>query len=376
MTEPLVVVGGGVVGCAVAREAAADRDVILVERDDVASGATGRAAGLDTLAADFRHLPEIAAAGTTFLREYDGTRGFEYAACPGLELVERGGEPSDAADELRAGGIDAEHLDAGETGALHPGLETGALAGSLAFAGTGWFDPPTYARALRDDAIERGATVRTGTSCTGIRTGDGRVTGVETTDGTVPAGAVVAAAGWRTADLVADHLALPVRPYRTQVVVLPTDGDWRDRPLGWSPADDVYFRPTREGNLLVGGGSAPVENPADAPSTADPGFRESVAPIVDRLFRGVESAAPVGTWAGVDGATPDTYPIIDAPDDAPEGLVLATGFHGRGVMLAAVAAKLVRSFVAGEPRPFRTGPFALERFGSRSPDFEFYSASA
>ncbi|WP_154020450.1 FAD-dependent oxidoreductase [Halorubrum halophilum] len=84
----------------------------------------------------------------------------------------------------------------------------------------------------------------------------------------------------------------------------------------------------------------------------------------------------VDGWAGIDGATPDTRPIIDSPGDAPDGLVIAAGFHGRGVMSAPVARRLIRSLVAAEDSPLPSEPFSLDRFSSRSPDFEFMSISA
>ena len=92
-------------------------------------------------------------------------------------------------------------------------------------------------------------------------------------------------------------------------------------------------------------------------------------PLLDR-------AQFVNGWAGIDGATPDTRPVVDAPDEGPAGLVVATGFHGRGVMTAPVAATAVRELVGGEPAPFALSTFALDRFDSRSPDFEFVSVSA
>jgi len=56
-------------------------------------------------------------------------------------------------------------------------------------------------------------------------------------------------------------------------------------------------------------------------------------------------------------------------------LLVATGFHGRGVMTAPVAATLLRSFVTGEESGLPEDVFALERFEPTSPEFEFTSIS-
>lgn len=65
-------------------------------------------------------------------------------------------------------------------------------------------------------------------------------------------------------------------------------------------------------------------------------------------------------------------PILDAP----EGLVVAAGFYGRGVMTAPVAATAVESLVREMEAPFPPDPFRLDQFESPSQDFEFVSISA
>ena len=113
------------------------------------------------------------------------------------------------------------------------------------------------------------------------------------------------------------------------------------------------------------------ESPEGASENEDEAFRDHVVELLPRFGR----ARFVNGWAGVDGATPDTRPIVDAPEEAPDGLVVATGFHGRGVMIAPVAAA-VRSLADGTEPPFPLAPFELDRFDSRDPDFEFHSISA
>jgi glycine/D-amino acid oxidase-like deaminating enzyme len=59
--------------------------------------------------------------------------------------------------------------------------------------------------------------------------------------------------------------------------------------------------------------------------------------------------------------------------DAPDGLVIAAGFHGTGVMDSPCIATAVRSLVTGESAPFALDRFELARFDSRSSDFDFTS---
>jgi len=116
-----------------------------------------------------------------------------------------------------------------------------------------------------------------------------------------------------------------------------------------------------------------VNDPTAVSGDADESFKLDVAGFVPGLVRGFENAGFVNGWAGVDAATPDTRPIIDAV--GPEGLVVATGFNGLGVMASPVVGPTVRERLTGESAPFTTEPFALSRFDSLSPEFEYVSTS-
>jgi glycine/D-amino acid oxidase-like deaminating enzyme len=146
--------------------------------------------------------------------------------------------------------------------------------------------------------------------------------------------------------------------------------------MGWIPGSHVYFRPEVNGDLLVGGWSFAEDDPVGASEKADEEFRTHVAGLVPTFLDDLERAGFVDGWAGIDAATPDTRPIVDAPDDAPDGLVVATGFHGRGVMTAPVTATVVRDLLLDASPSLPHEPFALDRFDSRSAEFPFHSISS
>lgn len=379
----VVVVGGGVIGCAIARELAPAHRVLVLERNEIASGATARAAGEVTMTPSYTDEPAIAAHANEFFRDYDGTGAFEYVETPSIELVFPDREASARArvKRLRDDGVDVSFLDAASLEERWPRLDTTDYVGAVLHRDTGHLDPYTLTTTLQDDAADHGCRFMTGVTVTDVLvkgTPDtSRVTGVETDAGTVQADHVVMAAGWRTQTLLDDIIQLPVRPYRTQCLVLrPTIDLPPSFPMGWIPGEHVYFRPETNGDLLVGGWSFAEDEPERASRHADESFRDHVAELVPRLLRADESLRFVDGWAGIDGATPDTRPIIDIPSDGPGGLVVATGFHGRGVMTAPVAGTLVRCLITGEAPPFPRDQFVLSRFEERSPDFEFYSISA
>ncbi|MFC4438973.1 MULTISPECIES: NAD(P)/FAD-dependent oxidoreductase [Natrialbaceae] len=374
----VAIVGGGVVGCAVARELAPSLEVTLFERDALACGATARAAGEITMTPSYTDYPRIAEYANEFFRKYDGTGNVEFVERDSFELVSPAREETvrRRVDRLASEGFDVAFLEPADVERRHPRLDLESFAGAVRHGDTGFLDPYTLTTSLAADAERDGARIRTGTPVDGLRVDDGRVASVETETGVVRAERVVVAAGWHTPEIVSDHLALPIRPYRTQCVVLePEDPIASSFPMGWVPGDHVYFRPELNGNLLVGGWSFAAEEPATASGDADREFLEHVATLVPMFLRGFDGARTSGDWAGIDAATPDTRPIVDAPDDGPDGLAVATGFHGRGVMTAPVAAALVRALVTETEPPVPTEPFELDRFDDRSSDFEFVSIS-
>jgi len=374
-----VVVGGGVSGVAAARELATDRDVLVCERDQIAGGATALAAGEVTMVPSWPDYPAIADYATEFFRRYDGTGEFSFTECPSVELVtpEREAVTRRRVDRLSDDGLPIRYVEPDVLGERFPRLDLGEFAGGVEYGDTGYLDPYTLATTLGEDATDRGATVRTGATVTDLLVDGGAVRGVEVDGQRVTADRVVVAAGWQTREFLADHVEVPVRPYRTQCLVLDAPkplGD--DVPMGWIPGEHVYFRPEENGQLLVGGWSFAEDDPAAASEQADEGFREHAAELLPRFLDDADEARIVDGWAGCDAATPDTRPIVDAPTNGPDGLVVATGFHGRGVMTAPVTAAVVAGLVRDAEPPFPADPFALDRFDDRSADFEFFSISA
>ncbi|MFB9809656.1 NAD(P)/FAD-dependent oxidoreductase [Haladaptatus pallidirubidus] len=363
-SHDVIVVGGGVIGCAVARELATDHDILVVERGQIATEATALAAGEITMTPLYTDNPSIADYANEFFSKYDGTGQFEFTERPSLELVppDRKYEARKRIERLAADSLTVSFLKPDVVEANYPRFNLEEFVGVIKYQDTGFVDPYTLAMTLKNDAESQGATILTDTTVTDIRIADEHVNGVNTSEGTFDAPHVVVATGWRTEQFLRDYAQLPIRPYRTQCIVLdPIKAVSNEFPMGWIPGEHVYFRPERTGSLLVGGWSFTEDNPDSASEKEDEVFRDHVANLVPGFLRGFERARFVNGWAGVDGATPDTRPIIDAPRDAPDGLVVAAGFHGRGVMTAPVAATVVRTLIAGEQCPFPRDPFVLSR---------------
>lgn len=369
----VVVIGGGVIGCAVARTLASDLDVLLLEKGRIASEASGLAAGNINPALSYPDRPAIARHISAAFERAEESGAVRFTRRPRVELAvedARAGARRRAI-ELRDRGLSVAYVEAERVEAEYPLFDLDGYAGAIRYADGGWVDPHRHTIALRREAGDRGAEFRTGTRVRSIETTDGCWT-VRTPSEESTADRLVVAAGWRTGDLLAPLVDLPVKPFLTQCVTIeppsPLDEDF---PMGREPVANLYFRPDRNGDLLVGGGRTSIDNPTAASGGVEPrpDFRRTVAETVPGFLRGFDAAAAGDGWAGVDGATPDGRPIIDAPAVGPDGLVVATGFHGGGIRDSPVAAAVVRSLVLDTSLPFDGAPFALSRFESRSSDF-------
>lgn len=372
-TYDVVIVGGGVAGCAAAYRLASDADVALVEKGQIAGEASGLAAGLVAPTLFYGDHPEVARYANDWFRRVDGTGNFTFHRSPRVEFIQPDSE-SDArqrAASLSTVGFPVSFLEPADVETDYPWFDASEFAGAVEYEDTGWVDPYEYTVALHRAADARGVDVVTGTRVTGLHGGgDGdAVTGVETEAGTVTADTVVVAAGWRTADLVAAYADLPVRPFRLQCAVLQPTAPLDDAfPLGRVARDELYFRREINGNLLVGGGEYFEDEPESVvPSvTTDEAFRQHVARTLPTFLADPELEFVDG-WASVDGATPDTFPIVDSVHP---GLVVATGLNGLGMVSSPIVAEAVHALVTGAEAAFPLEPFAADRFPDGDLDFD------
>lgn len=370
-SERVVIVGAGVSGLAAARELAPDHEVLVLDAGGVAADTSSRASGMISL--PLEPFPDAwSAFARESFRDLDGQGVFSFTERETVRLVRESTGRPEAPTEEPGFYTPAKLTD------RYPGSfgDLSGYAGGMVYDGTGYLDALDYAMTLKWAAERAGAAVYRDHAVTDLRVEDGEVVGVETEYGTVDADRVVYATGWRTRDLLAEYVELPVRPLRwNAVVVEPAEPLPPDCPMGSEAGNRIYWRPTDRGDVLIGGNEHLLADPDGTPMGVEAAFRDTVFESVAPVLRGVaegrlrrEDCCPTA-----DSASPDGLPIVDAPPEAPDGLVAVTGLHGRGVMLSPVVGRAVRSLVTGEEAPFPTDPLRLERFEDRHADFEYLS---
>jgi glycine oxidase len=374
-TADVVVVGGGVIGTAIAwRAATAGLDVVLVDpaRGDAASlVAAGMLAPVsEALFGEGALLRvNLLAVGRfgSFAAELEEVTGQQVG-------VRREGtmaiayDPGDYAALIRltafrrSAGLDAEELDSRACRQLE-GFLTPDVHGGVLFAGDWSVDNRRYAAALRDAAAAAGVRfVRDRVSQLLVH--HGRATGVHLADdgGDISAGAVAVAAGCWSGGLAGlpDPLRAAVRPVKGQLLRL-------RHPAGMAPVishtiratvrgADVYLVPRADGEVIVG--ATQEERGPDRAVTAG---------AVHDLLHDAMSVLPVTselilaeTCAGLRPGTPDNGPIVGGTGVG--GLLLATGHYRNGILMSPVTADAVVAYLTGQPPAAEWEPFTPWRF--------------
>lgn len=370
----VAIVGGGLIGLSIAwRLARAGRSVVVVERDTIGAGASLAATGMLAPAAE--HEPgsdPLLPLALESLRLWPGFRDalesetglpIDYRA-DGTVVVAIGRDEVERLrfryDLQRRSGLDAAWLPGTEVRRLEPALRPSVTAG-VHCPSDHQVDPRLVMAALAEACRRAGVTLVEGTAVAGLDWSGGTVTGIRAGDGSVTADTVVLASGAWSGEggLLPETLALPVRPLKGQSMALRTTA--RTGTLGrmiWT--EQVHMAPKSDGQLIVG---ATVE---------DCGFRSGITAgglyaLLEgarRVLPGIEEMEVEAVWGGYRPTSDDDAPIIDTL--AP-GLVVATGHHRNGYLLAPVTADAVAELVTRGALPEIAKPFTRSRFDRPEP---------
>ncbi|WP_328496852.1 glycine oxidase ThiO [Streptomyces sp. NBC_00414] len=261
-------------------------------------------------------------------------------------------------------GLESEWLSGRECRRLEPMLAPG-VRGGLRVDGDHQIDPRRLTAALVT-ACERAGVVFHRTWAERLTVVRGRAAGVVTTDGTeLSAGQVVLAAGSLSGRLagVPEHVLPPVRPVKGQVLRLAMPAvPERTAPFlsrtvrAIVRGSHVYLVPRENGELVVGATSEEL----GWDTTVTAGGVYELLRDAHELVPGITELPLTETRAGLRPGSPDNAPLL-GPTGLP-GLLLATGHHRNGVLLApvtgdALAHALTTGELPDEARPFTPGRF-------------------
>lgn len=360
----VVIVGGGVVGAACARQLAmAGRRVRLIERGGTAGEAWRASAGM--LAPQIEVpiddvLFELGVAGREFYAQnaegLRDTTGIDIGLAEGGILQAATRELEVETLKARVGwqrqhGHHCEWLDPDEVRRDWPWLAT--TFGGLLAPRDGYLDPVKLVEALRADAIRLG-TQLVSDHVTTLTRSNGRVTGVQGREWH-PADHVVLAAGAWSGRIANLPRPISVEPVRGQLVAYPwPEGAKQATVFG----QGGYLLP--RGKEGVAGST--MEHAGFVPEVTEAGIA-AIRARAEQLVPALQSAKILRAWAGLRPGTPDGRPIVGREPDV-DGLWYATG-HGRsGILFAGITGQIIGDLLAGEATFEEAEVLRPERFWS------------
>jgi sarcosine oxidase, subunit beta len=365
-TADVIIVGGGIIGASIAYHLTKKgvRDVIVLERDRLGSGSTGKNAGGIRLQFSSeinvrlsqRSLPHI----ERFADEIGTDPHFRQVGYLFLITTDR---DTDAFERSLAMwsrlGVPAGKITAAEARALFPEARTGDVRFATFCPKDGYADPTSMLNGYVARGREAGVLFNEGAEVTQISCANGAVTVDTRTDQYTAAHVVDAAGPWAAQVAKLAGVDLPIQPLRRHIFVTETvPGLTADFPLTIEFASGLYAH-RESGGVLLG-----MADPNEKP-----GFDESVnwdfmPTVVERAlsrFPILEKTSIKTGWAGLYEDTPDKHPILGTVDGV-DGFISAAGFSGHGVMHAPATGELIAELIVDRKTSLDIAPLGASRF--------------
>jgi sarcosine oxidase, subunit beta len=369
-TAEVVIIGGGAIGASTAYHLTqlGVRDVLVLERDALAAGSTGRSVGgvraQFSTEANVQIMLYSIDLFERFTEEFGLDIGFHQVGYLFLlhtqQLVDAFHRNVQMQRRL---GFDVLELDPEEARRRFlPQLVTDGVLGTTWCAREGYADPTSATNGFAARAREQGATVRVGVNVTGIQMDGDRIRGVETDQGTVATNVVICCAGAWSAEV--GRMAgvdLPIYGWRQQVFFTgPFDQLPEQFPLLIDY--DTHFAVRREGTRLMLYRTN-LEEPPSFSTHYDESWLEHLIPAATRRLPVLEHATVESGWGGLYDRSPDENAVIGEMR-SPTRFLYATGFSGHGFMQSPGVGKAVAEMVVHGRSTLDLTEFSAERFTS------------
>jgi sarcosine oxidase, subunit beta len=363
----IVIVGAGIIGLFTAYHLAraGAGPITVVDRGWLSNGASGRNGGGVRQQWETRATVRLARESVESYRRFGREFGYNIWFRQGgyLFLAETEAERQHLAQvisAIRAEGLEGRLLGPEEIPRYAPGLETRGLVGASYLSSDGTLYPFPALWALKDAITRLGVDLRFGTEVTGIRVENGRVAGLATSAGPMPATTVVNAAGGWSGELSSRAgLSTPNRASRHEILATEPLKPFLD-PMVTRLRDGLYFSQIMRGEIVGGLTLAhPTGTQAGMPSSS--AFLRAMARALSEILPAVRHLGVLRAWSGFYDDTPDGLPVIGEDPRLP-GFVHANGFGGHGFMLAPAASRRVAQAVLGEKSDLDPALFSIGRF--------------
>ncbi len=357
----VVIIGGGIVGCASAYYLAQHGvDVLLIERRGIGSGASGRSGGgIRQSARVTEEMPAALESITLFpgLADELGL-DIEYTRSGNLRLVEIPDHARPMQMDITRQqelGLDVQWLDAVEVKEIVPALGRRAVLGASYCPTDGHVNPFRLVTGFYQAALRAGARFLMGQEVRSIKQTDAGGAMLEVGGQNVQTPTVIVAAGGGSLKLCLDlGFDLPLANICYESMITEALPPLFPQMFGVATGD-LFFRQTRHGGVHFGGG---VMEEIDIEQTTAKNLQMAVEHLT-RLVPELQGVTLLRTWGGIDPNTPDGRPIVDHLN---ENVILATGFCGHGLALGPIMGRYLAEWIATGEKSEVLAPFGYNRF--------------
>ncbi len=335
-----LVVGGGVIGLAIALELQQQGLQVTVLSRDFEAAAGHAAAGMLAPGAEQIAPGPMAdlcqrslALYPDWVSKLEDLTGADSGYWPCGILAPQLSSDAPLASPPQSPGLSATALHSYQTG-LSP-----EVTGGYFYPEDAQVDNRALMQVLRSAARDLGVDIQTGVTVEGFVQRQQRVVGLRTSAGEKQAAHYILATGaWS-----GEHLPIPVTPRKGQMLsVRVPPGYGQTQPLQRVLyGEKIYIVPRRDGRIVLG---ATVEEVGFTPRNTPAGVAQLLNAAI-ALYPELKNFPIEECWWGFRPATPDELPILGAGPC--ENLTLATGHYRNGILLAPITAKLIAGHLQG-----------------------------
>lgn len=369
-TADVIVIGGGLHGCATALHLArAGVSALVVEKDYVGRHASSaNAGGVRRLGRAFPEIPlaEAALASWHHIRELvDDDCGFA-ASCQ-VKVAETEAELHalrSRREKVRELGYEHEEIiDQDELRELLPAIAPHCVGGMVVH-GDGHANPFLTVQAFKRKTLALGVDIHEHTAVETIER-SASVWRVGTARGVLESPVLVNCAGaWggRVAAMLGERVPIALEAF---MLMITAPVQRFVEPVVGAQGRMLSFKQFDNGTVLIGGGHQGRAEPEHSRTHLDFGELATSAATAASLFPGLRGVPIVRCWAGIEGEIPDGIPVIGA--SAAEGAYHGFGFCGHGFALSPLVGRIIADLIVHDATDLPIDPFHLSRFSGSPP---------